>query len=324
MNKSQEIQEKPNYYAVIPSYVRYCKELESSAKLLYGELTALSNLHGYCWASNEYFANLYDVDTRTIQRWLETLKKNGFIEVEIKKEGMKSSRKIWISQEIQKMFATRQKCHDRDDTRHDKNVVVDTIQMSSNVLHDTNNKEHSLKGSNPETEKPIPIPKEQGLVFSKEWQFLLPIEIPDKEKSTLMKSYSFDLVKRVLEYVTHPEFVIETTLSNVIFYYCKNPDHIRQKEDKKEEVVDESDAIYFRKEEAEKMRNEYRREEYAPHVNTEIIEFRHDGTRIRFDDKEFDNKFKKAKSSFKEFISKSNTGHQTLNTSSKNDFSMAT
>lgn len=318
------LQNHPNFYAIIPAHVRYCKELEPAAKLLYSEITALSNLYGYCWASNEYFAELYDVEVRTIQRWIETLKKNSFIEVELKKEGMKSSRKIWISKEIKEIFATRQKCHPRDDTRHDKNVMVDTAKMPSIVLQDTNNKEHSLKGSNPEPEKPTPIPKDQGLLFPKEWQFLLPIDIPDKEKAALMKSYSPDLVKRILECVTHPDFVIETTLSKVIFYYAKNPDHMRPKEEKIQEPDDEIDTIYYRKATAEQLRNVYRREEYAPHVNTEIIEFRHDGTRIRFNDKEFDQKFNKAVKSFEDFIGKSNSRPQTLNTSSQNGFAMAT
>ncbi len=70
---------KLNYYAVIPANVRYCKNLPMGAKLLYGEITALSNEKGYCWAKNNYFEELYQVNKTTIIRWINSLIKNGFI-----------------------------------------------------------------------------------------------------------------------------------------------------------------------------------------------------------------------------------------------------
>lgn len=76
----------PNYYAVIPANVRYCKTVPDGAKLLFGEITALTNKEGYCWASNAYFSNLYGKSPDTISRWVSSLVKSGFIEVEIQKE----------------------------------------------------------------------------------------------------------------------------------------------------------------------------------------------------------------------------------------------
>lgn len=68
----------PNYFAVIPAEVRY-SDIPANAKLLYGELTALSNKEGFCWASNAYFAALYGVKDRAIREWMYYLEDKGFI-----------------------------------------------------------------------------------------------------------------------------------------------------------------------------------------------------------------------------------------------------
>lgn len=78
------------YYAVIPAIVRYDKNLPANAKLLYGEITALCNEKGFCWAGDKYFADLYGVSKTTIQNWLKALTDNKYISKEIKyKEGSK-------------------------------------------------------------------------------------------------------------------------------------------------------------------------------------------------------------------------------------------
>ena len=80
--------EKPNYYAIIPAEVRY-SNLKPNAKLLYGEITALSNKTGYCFASNNYFAKLYGVSKNTVSRWIADLKSLGFITIEIERDSKK-------------------------------------------------------------------------------------------------------------------------------------------------------------------------------------------------------------------------------------------
>lgn len=88
--------ENPSYFAIIPANVRYCKNLEPMARLIYGELTALASKEGYCWAFNRYFTEAYDVDERTVRRWLSSLEKEGFIKITYENEITYEGRKIWI------------------------------------------------------------------------------------------------------------------------------------------------------------------------------------------------------------------------------------
>lgn len=78
----EQSKEQPNYYAIIPANVRYAK-ITAGAKLLYAEISCLSNKYGFCYAKNRYFAELYNVTTKTISGWIGELVDNGFIESEI-------------------------------------------------------------------------------------------------------------------------------------------------------------------------------------------------------------------------------------------------
>lgn len=82
MKKMNE-ENKVSYYAIIPANVRYDPELTEKAKLLYGEITCLSNKEGYCFATNNYFANLYNCTTRAIQNAISKLQERGYINVVI-------------------------------------------------------------------------------------------------------------------------------------------------------------------------------------------------------------------------------------------------
>ena len=78
-----ENNENPNYYAIIPANVRYDDKICANAKLLYGEITALCNKEGFCWAGNEHFAELYKTTKETISRWIRQLKERDYIRVKI-------------------------------------------------------------------------------------------------------------------------------------------------------------------------------------------------------------------------------------------------
>ncbi len=78
--------EKPNYYSVLPAIVRYDPDLTPTAKLLYSEITSLVNKTGVCWASDKYFAYLYGVSDRVIRKYLKQLKEKKYIELEYEYE----------------------------------------------------------------------------------------------------------------------------------------------------------------------------------------------------------------------------------------------
>lgn len=92
--------EKPNYFAIMPASVRYDKKLKPMEKIIYSEITALVNSKGYCYATNSYFAKLYEVHKNSICTWINNLIKYGYLKVEyvIKEiEGeKKQERRIYI------------------------------------------------------------------------------------------------------------------------------------------------------------------------------------------------------------------------------------
>ena len=91
----------PNYFGIIPANVRYDKELGANAKLLYSELTCLANKEGFCFASNNYFAKLYDVDPSAISKRIKQLADRGYVHIEYDYEGkICVRRRIYINHEI--------------------------------------------------------------------------------------------------------------------------------------------------------------------------------------------------------------------------------
>ena len=121
---------KPSYYAIIPADVRY-SNLKPNAKLLYGEITALSSKEGYCFATNNYFAKLYNVTKNTISLWVSQLNKEGFISVELIKKGEQiTERRICITK--------------KDERGNRKNDELNSIKII-NTINISNRKEKFIK-----------------------------------------------------------------------------------------------------------------------------------------------------------------------------------
>lgn len=107
--------EKPSYFSIIPASVRYNNNISASEKIFYSEITALTKQDGFCYASNDYFSKLYNCSSRCVQKWLDNLKKEKLIIVEVdKSKGNK--RKIYLIENfvLQQVNKKKQKKYKND------------------------------------------------------------------------------------------------------------------------------------------------------------------------------------------------------------------
>lgn len=94
-----EYEDRPGYYAIIPANVRYDDNIPANAKLLYGEISALIGSEGFCFASNQYFADIYGLTPVTVARLVSKLEEAGYIKRELEKDtsGQVVRRKLYLA-----------------------------------------------------------------------------------------------------------------------------------------------------------------------------------------------------------------------------------
>ena len=139
------MEEKPNYYSILTADVRYDKELKANEKLLFSEITALSNKYGYCTASNGYLADLYDVKKTTVSHWLIHLKEKNYIRIEIERNDKKEiiSRKIYPVSTPIAQKSNRYSTNDQDPIaqKSKENITsINNINISDKGNSESNNK----------------------------------------------------------------------------------------------------------------------------------------------------------------------------------------
>ena len=139
------MEDKKSYYAIIPANIRYDNNISANAKLLYGEITALCNECGYCWANNKYFADLYNVSKKTVSLWIKQLVDAGYILSQITYD---STTKEILERTLSLPQTYLQKCNggmERNvNTPTHKNVMDNNTSM--NITLKENKKESPLDG----------------------------------------------------------------------------------------------------------------------------------------------------------------------------------
>lgn len=127
--------EKPGFYAILPSPVRYDRRLSASEKVFFAEITALSDQCGYCYAGNGYFSELYDTSDRTVQRWVKHLQELGYVAVTNVRDGAAMQRRISPLSDAAHKEAPETEADKNVGERHpvsagDKNVAPTPTKMS--------------------------------------------------------------------------------------------------------------------------------------------------------------------------------------------------
>lgn len=80
-------------YIKLSNEVYKNKTLNSTAKLLYGKIVLMCHQYGYCYATNQFFAEELNLSKRTITTLISKLKNENLIRVEL---GERYIRKIFI------------------------------------------------------------------------------------------------------------------------------------------------------------------------------------------------------------------------------------
>jgi len=178
----EDKKQKPNYYAILTADVRYEKRLTANAKLLYAEITALTNAKGYCWSTNAYFANLYGVSNTSISKWVSQLVKLGYLDIKlIYREGSKQILHRYLSlvkEGIQEKLHTpieeklkdnttsfNTKLNTKENRKKNARFVPPTIEDIFNYMTEEKGKEKSF--AKKESEKMFNLYESKGWIVGK-------------------------------------------------------------------------------------------------------------------------------------------------------------
>lgn len=94
--ESDKTVKRSNWDSLLPAAVRYDSRLKGDAKILYSEIILLSNKAGYCYATDQHLAALFSKTRVTINGYVKSLEKHGYIKIETTRQGKRvTERRIY-------------------------------------------------------------------------------------------------------------------------------------------------------------------------------------------------------------------------------------
>ena len=164
------MENKPSYWAVLPAQIRYNTDLPPNAKILYAEISALTNERGHCYADNAYFCQLYGLSERTVIRLINALERAGFIKIADGGNG-KTNRKIYAG--INPLFSSDKNVSSRKELTKmsegsDKNVS--SKYSNNNKINNPPIVPHEGDGAPPGKRKKAQAPDWEPEIFDRFWK----------------------------------------------------------------------------------------------------------------------------------------------------------
>lgn len=134
--ESDKTVKRSNWDSLLPATVRYDSRLKGDAKVLYSEILLLSNKAGYCYATDQHLAALFDAGQRTVTRHIAELKKLGYIKIETKRQGKRITERHIYPLELPKtsIFQNDKSVISRDSAKGQANSG-DTLRGQANSGH---------------------------------------------------------------------------------------------------------------------------------------------------------------------------------------------
>lgn len=134
--ESDKTVKRSNWDSLLPAAVRYDSRLKGDAKVLYSEILLLSNKAGYCYATDQHLAALFDAGQRTVTRHIAELKKLGYIKIETKRQGKRITERHIYPLELPKtsIFQNDKSVISRDSAKGQANSG-DTLRGQANSGH---------------------------------------------------------------------------------------------------------------------------------------------------------------------------------------------
>lgn len=137
---SENQNQRPGLYYVIPSQVFDDERLDHPEIVFYALLSGLATREGYCFASNANLAERMKRGVNQIERYLKKLEDLGYIRRDTKKVGVLWDRKIFIEHNFNKDLRAR-----KDSGSNTPARGVETAPMPPIVSKDIESKEREEK-----------------------------------------------------------------------------------------------------------------------------------------------------------------------------------